>query len=181
MMTLYFNKNLNHEDLKKFKENPHMYGIKYYPKNATTNSNFGIKDIKEVFHILKIMEVEKIHHRDPLSLIGDIQIMSHEHEPPAVLDKIYYTGYPNTMGPFTVPGTIMGYDPPGGKNFYALSYAWMGASGSGVFGKDGKLLGYVIAIDVGASEFGVQILENVVMIGSVHEVDWNPVLKNIYK
>ena len=135
----------------------------------------------DTFNDYMIMEVEKIHHRDPLSLVGDIQVMSHEHEPPAVLDKIYYTGYPNTMGPFTVPGTIMGYDPPGGKNFYALSYAWMGASGSGVFGKDGKLLGYVIAIDVGASEFGVQILENVVMIGSVHEVDWNPVLKNIYK
>ena len=44
-----------------------MYGIKYYPKNATTNSNFGIKDIKEVFHILKIMEVEKI----PLLIHGE--------------------------------------------------------------------------------------------------------------
>jgi hypothetical protein len=135
----------------------------------------------DTFNDYMIMEVERIYPREPISLLGDIQIMSYELSPPELLDKIYYTGYPNTMGPFTVPGTVVGYDPPGGKNFYALSYAWMGASGSGVFGKDGKLIGYVIAIDVGASEFGVQILENVVMIGSVHEVDWNPVLKNVYK
>ncbi len=67
MMTLYFNKNLNYDDLKKFKENPYMHGIKYYPKNATTNSNFGIQDIKEVFHILKIMENEEI----PLLIHGE--------------------------------------------------------------------------------------------------------------
>ena len=133
------------------------------------------------FNDYMIMEVEKIDTREPISLISDVEMMSYERRFPSILDRVYYTGYPNTMGPFTVGGSIMGYDPPGGKNFYALSYAWMGASGSGVFGNNGKLLGYAIAIDVGASEFGVQILENVVMIGSVHDVNWNPVLKNIYK
>ena len=135
----------------------------------------------DTFNDYMIMEVEKIRLRDPISLISNIKWATYEKKKPDVLDKIHYTGYPNTMGPFTVAGYVVGYDPPGGKNFYAFSYAWMGASGSGVFGADGKLLGYIIAIDVGSTEFGVQILENVVMIGPIHEIDWEPVLKNIYK
>ena len=67
MMTLYFSKKLLQEDLRNFKSNPFMHGIKYYPKNATTNSNFGIQDIKEVFNILKIMEEEEI----PLLIHGE--------------------------------------------------------------------------------------------------------------
>lgn len=67
MMTLYFSKNLKPEDLRNFKSNQFMHGIKYYPKNATTNSNFGIQDIKDVFHILKIMEEEEI----PLLIHGE--------------------------------------------------------------------------------------------------------------
>ena len=46
---------------------PYIIGIKYYPKNATTNSKFGIKNIKSVYHILKIMEEENI----PLLIHGE--------------------------------------------------------------------------------------------------------------
>ena len=71
MMTLYFNKDLQESELRAIKDNPFIYGIKYYPKNATTNSKFGIETIESVFHILKIMEEEDI----PLLIHGEsIQI-----------------------------------------------------------------------------------------------------------
>ena len=67
LMTIYFHKDLDSKELKLIKDNPHIYAIKYYPKNATTNSSFGITDIKEVFHILKIMEEFNI----PLLIHGE--------------------------------------------------------------------------------------------------------------
>jgi dihydroorotase len=67
MMTLYFNKDLQEIELRSIKDNPFIYGIKYYPKNATTNSKYGIENIESVFHILKIMEEENI----PLLIHGE--------------------------------------------------------------------------------------------------------------
>ena len=99
----------------------------------------------------------------------------------ALLDNVYYTGYPNTMGPFTVRGHVMGYDAVGARNRYILSYAWMGASGSGVFNEEGNLVGYVLALDVGQTEYGVQILENVVMVSFSSNIDWKPLFKEIYE
>ena len=56
LMTLYLNKNLSLEELKKFKDKDSFTAVKYYPKKATTNSQYGIENIKEVFHILQLME-----------------------------------------------------------------------------------------------------------------------------
>ena len=129
-----------------------------------------------------ILEVEKIGSRTPVSVILDtpsIRPTMTRHQ--AVLSNVYYTGYPNTMGPFTVRGHIMGYDAFGSKNIYILSYAWMGASGSGVFNEDAKLIGYIIALDVGKTEYGVQVLENVVMVGSSSNIDWSLLFKRIYE
>ena len=44
-----------------------MKGIKYYPKSATTNSTFGISKLREVNHLIKIMEEEDI----PLLIHGE--------------------------------------------------------------------------------------------------------------
>ena len=129
-----------------------------------------------------ILEVEKIRSRIPVSVILDtpsIRLTTSKHQP--ILSNVYYTGYPNTMGPFTVRGHIMGYDASGSKNIYILSYAWMGASGSGVFNEDAKLIGYIIALDVGKTEYGVQVLENVVMVGSSSNIDWSMLFKRIYE
>ena len=60
LMTLYLSKIISEEDLRSFKNNKYMIGIKYYPKAATTNSEHGVSNIKDVFHILKIMEQENI-------------------------------------------------------------------------------------------------------------------------
>lgn len=67
LMTLYFHKELKEEDLRNFKKHSFMGGIKYYPKNATTNSQFGIENIEDCYHIFKIMEEEGI----PLLIHGE--------------------------------------------------------------------------------------------------------------
>ena len=127
-----------------------------------------------------IMEVEKIEDKKPLNFFTDIPWLPSAKMPP-LLEPVYYTGYPNTMGPFTIRGHVMGYDALGSQHIYILSYAWMGASGSGVFDSKGKLMGYVLAIDVGQVEFGIQILENVVMIAPVTQIDWRPLFTEFYK
>ena len=80
LMTLYLSKKIIEEDLYQFKNNKNMIGIKYYPKAATTNSENGVSDIEEVFHILKIMEQESI----PLLIHGEsikknVDIFDKEH------------------------------------------------------------------------------------------------------
>ena len=80
LMTLYLSKNISEKDLYNFKNNKDMIGIKYYPKAATTNSNEGVSNIDDVFHILKIMEQENI----PLLIHGEsikenIDIFDKEH------------------------------------------------------------------------------------------------------
>tara|TARA_A100001388_G_C28708239_1_gene469830 strand:+ start:138 stop:1145 length:1008 start_codon:yes stop_codon:yes gene_type:complete len=67
MMTLYLNKNIKEKDLRDFKNYDFMTAIKYYPKSATTNSEFGISNISEIYDILKIMEEEDI----PLLIHGE--------------------------------------------------------------------------------------------------------------
>jgi hypothetical protein len=136
----------------------------------------------DTVHDYAIMEVEKIPTRTPVSIILDTPSLRRSMTNKlSVLSNVYYTGFPNTMGPFTVRGHVMGSDTFGSKNLYILSYAWMGASGSGVFDENSKLVGYIIALDVGRTEYGVQVLENVVMVGRSSNVDWTPLFKEFYE
>ena len=52
-----------------------------------------------------------------------------------------------------------------------------GASGSGVYSADGKLIGYLLAIDVGRTEFGVQAIEGVVIVIPTFKIDWTALRK----
>lgn len=67
LMTLYLHKDISVTDLQRFKRLPEMIGIKYYPQNATTNSDFGVDTIESVSHVLKTMENENI----PLLIHGE--------------------------------------------------------------------------------------------------------------
>ena len=88
--------------------------------------------------------------------------------------KVIYTGYPNNIGPLSIGGHVTGAN---GTNFiYLDSYAWEGSSGSGVFDSKGRFIGYVIAIDVGATEFGVQVLNNVVLVVPSFKIDWTKLI-----
>ena len=91
----------------------------------------------------------------------------------SLMKQIVYTGYPNSIGPLTIGGSIMGYDPSG--YIYVNSYAWSGSSGSGVFDSKGKLVGYIVAIDVGQTEYGLAILENVMLVVPIYKVDWSAI------
>ena len=62
------------------------------------------------------------------------------------------------------------------EQIYIFSHAYGGASGSGVFTQSGKYIGYVTAIDVGATDWGVDILENIVLVAPAFNVDWDIVL-----
>ena len=67
LMTLYLSKDIKISDLKQFKSYDFLIGIKYYPKSATTNSEQGVKNLENVYHILEVMESEDI----PLLIHGE--------------------------------------------------------------------------------------------------------------
>jgi len=91
-----------------------------------------------------------------------------------LLDKTYYTGYPNSIGPTTWTGNISGFT---GDYLIVQSYAWSGASGSGVFDERGELIGIIMALDVGANEYGYQVLNNFVVVVPIWQVDFGSLLE----
>ena len=90
------------------------------------------------------------------------------------MNKIIYTGYPNLIGPLTLRGDVVGYTEQ--EQIYVFSHAYGGASGSGVFSVDGKYIGHVVAIDVGSTGMGVDVLENIVIVTPAFNIDWRVVL-----
>ena len=91
-----------------------------------------------------------------------------------LLDKTYYTGYPNSIGPTTWTGNISGFT---GDYLIIQTYAWSGASGSGVFDERGELIGIVMALDVGANEYGYQVLNNFVIVVPIWQVNFGSLLE----
>ena len=132
---------------------------------------YVVKDEENDYVILETKE--PIHNRTPIRIPEDLPYRSQWKPAYSLLNKIIYTGYPNTLGPLTLRGDVVGY---GNEYLYVFSHAYGGASGSGVFTKEGKYIGYIVAIDVGSTEFGVDILENVVIVAPAFNVDWSAVL-----
>lgn len=121
-----------------------------------------------------IMEVAKpLVNRTPIRIPQDLPYGAQWKPSYSLLNKIIYTGYPNALGPLTLRGDVIGY---GDEYLYIFSHAYGGSSGSGVFTKEGKYIGYIVAIDVGATDLGVDILENVVIVAPAFNVDWSIVL-----
>lgn len=87
-----------------------------------------------------------------------------------LLNRVVYSGYPNSLGPLTISGKVAGTD--GGEFIYLDSYAWHGSSGSGVFNSEGKFIGHIVAVDVGTTEFGVQVLNNIVLVTPSYKINW---------
>lgn len=122
-----------------------------------------------------IMAVSKIPSRQPIKFPNDFTSGREWKKSLSILNKLIYTGYPNSMGPATLEGTIMTFS--GDEYINMFSYAWSGSSGSGVFDYNGKLVGYVMALDVGQTEFGVQVLENVLLVVPAYKVDFSVLYK----
>ncbi len=121
-----------------------------------------------------ILQVEPIPTRVAVVIPRDLPKNQQWKEAFSLHNKVVYTGYPNSIGPLSISGYVSGAS---GTNFiYLDSYAWEGSSGSGVFDSKGRFIGYVIAIDVGATEFGIQVLNNVVLVVPSFKIDWTKLI-----
>ena len=122
-----------------------------------------------------IIEVEEIPSLTPLNLPRALPRTSEWKETLAAQTKLYYTGFPNSTGPLTFAGRIAGY--ADGDYIYMNSFAWGGASGSGVFTANGEFVGYILAIDVGQTSYGVDVLENLVIVVPAFKIDWTTLIE----
>jgi len=98
-------------------------------------------------------------------------------------DSVVYTGFPNRYDLLTIFGNVAGFT--AADNYVVHSYAWMGASGSGVYSRRGHLIGVLVAIDVARNpldRFGVappQLIEDVVHVIPIWKVDRDILMTNI--
>lgn len=124
-----------------------------------------------------IMEIdEPLLNRTPIKIPQDLPRGPQWKKSYSILNNIIYTGYPNAVGPLTLRGDVIGYNE--NQYFYVFSHAYGGASGSGVFTKEGKYIGYIVAIDVGVTALGEDVLENIVIVAPALNVDWASVITN---
>ena len=80
-----------------------------------------------------------------------------------------YTGYPSDYTLITIRGSISGFA-PGTGNLIMQSFGWFGASGSGIFDDDGKMIGVVSAISAEFGPFGPQILETMIHVAPINSI-----------
>tara|TARA_R100000008_G_C3561001_1_gene156152 strand:- start:321 stop:1100 length:780 start_codon:yes stop_codon:yes gene_type:complete len=117
-----------------------------------------------------IMQVDKIPDRTPVKIPSHIPHHKEWISELAVQNTIFYTGFPNDGGPYTFDGRIVGYDET--TALFVDSYGWSGSSGAGVFSRSGNLIGWVMALEVGQTEFGPQVLENFIWVIPLFKIDW---------
>jgi len=118
-----------------------------------------------------IFEVEKMDTRTAIKVPKALASWKKNYN---LLDKTYYTGYPNSIGPTTWTGNISGFT---GDYLIIQTYAWSGASGSGVFDERGEMIGIIMALDVGANEYGYQVLNNFVIVVPIWQIDFDSLLE----
>lgn len=117
-----------------------------------------------------IIEIAEVPHRKPVKLSKVVPNNREWAEEASVLNEVFYTGYPNNLGPLTFRGSVAGLSPE--RYIYLHSYAWPGSSGAGVFSSDGNLIGIVIALNVGWTGAGYDVLEDLVIVTPLFMIDW---------
>ncbi len=122
-----------------------------------------------------IIEIEKIENRNPMKLSRHLPKSQQWKSVLSAQNKIFYTGFPNGLGPLTFSGQVIGYNDF--DSLYINSYAWGGSSGSGVFSYDGKYIGCILAIDVGKTEYGVDVMEDIILVTPAFKMDWAAVFE----
>jgi len=122
-----------------------------------------------------IIEIEEIENRKPMRLSRALPKNQQWKSVLSAQNKIFYTGFPNGLGPLTFSGQVIGYDDF--DSLYINSYAWGGSSGSGVFSYDGKYIGCILAIDVGKTEYGVDVMEDIILVIPAFKIDWAAVFE----
>ena len=81
--------------------------------------------------------------------------------------SVVYSGNPNRIGLLTIYGSVAGYNY---NRMIIHSYAWMGASGSGVFDSRGTFIGVVSAINIG-QWLMPQLIEDVVYVAPIYYIN----------
>lgn len=91
LMTLYLTRNLTPDEIARAAvgaEDTQIYGVKYYPYGATTNSQWGYRDILGAKEVLREMEKAGI----PLLLHGEVHLNdAGEEEDPYDGEKLFIT------------------------------------------------------------------------------------------
>jgi len=118
-----------------------------------------------------IIEIEEVPDRTPVKLTYVMPSHREWEQETSALNEVFYTGYPNNIGPLTFRGSVAGLSD---ENYiYLHSYAWPGSSGSGVFSYDGNMIGIVIALNVGFTPAGYDVLEDLVIVTPLFMIDWD--------
>lgn len=117
-----------------------------------------------------IVEIEEVREREAVTLPTTIPHNFQWKSELATLNKVFYTGYPNSIGPLTFEGSVAGVSDE--QYVYLHSYAWPGSSGAGVFSQEGNLIGIILALNVGFTAAGYDVLEDLVIIMPLFKVDW---------
>jgi hypothetical protein len=120
-----------------------------------------------------LMQVEEIAERVPLHMPRSMPRSNEWDREIATQTRVFYTGYPNGLGPLTFNGSIIGHDEL--ENIFIHSFAWPGSSGAGVFNERGKFIGYAMAINVGVTEYGIDVLEDIVIVVPLFRIDWQEI------
>jgi len=117
-----------------------------------------------------IIQIEPLTERTPIQIPRHTPHRQEWKTDLATMNTIYYTGYPNNGGPYTFDGKIVAYSER--EAIFIDSYGWAGSSGAGVFSASGNLVGYIMALEVGETYFGRQVLENFVWVIPLFKVNW---------
>ena len=103
----------------------------------------------------------------PAPMVSRIPTVLNGNFSPEIGTHVTYTGFPNNSDLITITGRIAGEQ---GRYKIMQGYAWMGASGSGVFDQRGRIIGIVSMVEVG--DYMVpQIIEDIVWISPLDESD----------
>lgn len=108
---------------------------------------------------IAFLEVNKLHSRKHVTLRNNFDA--------DIGDSVTYTGFPNGRDLLTISGRVSGYR---GHWLIVQGYAWMGASGSGIFDQSGKIIGVVSMVDVGMFN-GPQVIEDIVHVAKLNRED----------
>ncbi len=72
LMTLYLTENTTVSEIKTAKESEYLTAVKYYPAGATTHSEYGVTDLRQVWPVLEAMQTYDL----PLLIHGEVTATS---------------------------------------------------------------------------------------------------------
>jgi hypothetical protein len=140
------------------------------------NSGGELIECKQIIEInpyvdYAIVEVDKIDTLDAVDIRRQLLTTQEWIDTFAAFNKLLYTGYPSDIGIATISGEVISYSYE--DLVYMYSFAWPGASGSGIFNEQGQLVGHIIALIVGETEYGIAVLEDIVVVVPLFSINWS--------